>query len=224
MHFDMHVHSKYSYDCRSPILKILKIAKKKRLDGLAITDHNTILGYAEAKTLAGQFGLQLIPGHEVKTKDGDLLIYGITEVLKPFQTAVETVEQARAMGATIVAAHPYDPFRKGIGDLLRMVKIDGVEVANSHCINNRRAKTAALEQGLAHVGGSDAHICAEIGFCYTVCEEDPLTAIRKGTCSAVGGFKMKSLPLAMAHGLLTLPGRVKERMKRWNFRKARKTK
>jgi predicted metal-dependent phosphoesterase TrpH len=222
MHFDLHVHSKYSYDCRSPIEKILKTAQKKRIDGLAIMDHNTVAGYLAAKPLADSFGLHLVPGYELKTKDGDLLLYGITDLLKPFQPASESIESARELGAVIVAAHPYDPFRKGIGDLIGRVKIDGVEVANSHCVNNRKAKKAALDYGLAQVGGSDAHICAEIASCYTLCDDEPLTAIRTGRCTAIGGFRVRSLPLAMAHGLLTIPGRVRERVKRWNFRRRRR--
>ncbi len=223
MHFDLHVHSNYSYDCRSPIEKILKTAKKKRLDGLAIMDHNSVKGYLKAKPLAEIMGLHLVPGYELKTREGDILIFGTIEVIKPFQPAEESVESARELGAVIVAAHPFDPFRRGIGKLIGKIKIDGVEVANSHCVDTKKAKKAALENGLAQVGGSDAHICSEIGTSYTLCDDEPLTAIKSGKCSAVGGLRIRSLPLAMAYGVLTIPGRFRERVKRWNFRKARKT-
>jgi len=45
---DLHVHSAYS-DGLGDIHDILKTARLKGLDGLAITDHDTLKGYCEAK-------------------------------------------------------------------------------------------------------------------------------------------------------------------------------
>jgi len=44
LHLDMHIHSKYS-DGHSSVTDLFKTAKKKRLDGMAITDHNTLEAY-----------------------------------------------------------------------------------------------------------------------------------------------------------------------------------
>jgi predicted metal-dependent phosphoesterase TrpH len=193
------------------------------LDGIAITDHNSVKGCLKAKPLARELGIELIPGYELKTKEGDILIFGTTEVLKPLQPAEESVELARDLGAVLVAAHPFDPFRKGIGELINGLNLHGVEVANSHCVNNRRAKYIAIRNGLAQVGGSDAHISREIGNAYTLCDEDPLTAIKTGRCTARGGLKIRSLPIAMTYGVLTIPGRLRERVKRWKLRRLRRT-
>lgn len=46
--FDFHIHSKFSYDSLLSPKRILRIAKKRGLDGIAITDHNTIRGALEA--------------------------------------------------------------------------------------------------------------------------------------------------------------------------------
>ena len=46
---DLHIHSKYSYDGILEPKDIVKIAIKKGLDGIAITDHNTVKGALEAK-------------------------------------------------------------------------------------------------------------------------------------------------------------------------------
>jgi len=47
--FDLHIHSKYSKDSINDPKWIIKIAKNKGLNGVAITDHNTIKGSLVAK-------------------------------------------------------------------------------------------------------------------------------------------------------------------------------
>ncbi|MCW3133792.1 MAG: PHP domain-containing protein [Methanophagales archaeon] len=42
MKYDLHIHSKYSSDGIIEPEKIIKIALKRGLDGIAITDHSTI--------------------------------------------------------------------------------------------------------------------------------------------------------------------------------------
>ena len=49
MKFDLHIHSKYSHDGVMEPKKIVDIAIKKKLDGIAITDHDTIRGGLESK-------------------------------------------------------------------------------------------------------------------------------------------------------------------------------
>ena len=41
---DSHIHSEYSPDSSSKIDDILKVAKKEKLDVIAISDHNTVDG------------------------------------------------------------------------------------------------------------------------------------------------------------------------------------
>jgi len=44
MKYDLHIHSKYSHDSLLSPDNILKVARKRGLGGIAVTDHNTILG------------------------------------------------------------------------------------------------------------------------------------------------------------------------------------
>ena len=48
MKFDLHVHSKYSSDGVLDPENIVRIARKRGLAGIAVTDHNTIRGGIEA--------------------------------------------------------------------------------------------------------------------------------------------------------------------------------
>ena len=49
--YDLHIHTNYSSCSRINPKKLLKIAKKRGLDGIAITNHNTIQGGLEVKKL-----------------------------------------------------------------------------------------------------------------------------------------------------------------------------
>ena len=51
MKYDLHIHSKYSSDGVLDPEKIVKIAAKRGLNGVAITDHNTIIGGLKRRTM-----------------------------------------------------------------------------------------------------------------------------------------------------------------------------
>ena len=48
---DLHIHSKYSFDSLLSVEKIIKTAEKKKLDGIAICDHNSLKGGLKAKKI-----------------------------------------------------------------------------------------------------------------------------------------------------------------------------
>ena len=49
--YDLHIHSKYSACSNLKLKIILKFAKKRKLDGIAVTDHNTMKGALQLKKL-----------------------------------------------------------------------------------------------------------------------------------------------------------------------------
>ena len=53
--YDLHLHSTYSPDSLIKLSEVVKLYKKKSYTGFALTDHNTVAGHAEAKTLAKDF-------------------------------------------------------------------------------------------------------------------------------------------------------------------------
>ncbi|NYG55241.1 PHP domain-containing protein [Nocardioides perillae] len=66
MRVDLHTHSRVSDGTQSP-RELVQAAKAAGLDVLALTDHDTAAGWAEAATAAEEVGLQLVPGMEVST-------------------------------------------------------------------------------------------------------------------------------------------------------------
>lgn len=67
---DMHYHTAYSHDCKTPVRDILKLARKNGLS-VAFTDHNRIGGVREARS---QKNVLVIPAVELCSKEGKEVI------------------------------------------------------------------------------------------------------------------------------------------------------
>jgi predicted metal-dependent phosphoesterase TrpH len=193
MKLDMHIHSSYSRDASARPKDIVSLCKKSGLDGLAITDHNSIGGWTEAESLASELGLVFVRAVELSTKDGHVLAYGVHELVPRGLSVEETIEKVHEAGGVAVAAHPRR-FPSGMGlALARTRPFDGIEVINggSSARSNRHARKVAELKGSAITAGSDAHELDQVGKAYTIVEsvlteDDVLDAIRKKRTS-VGG-------------------------------------
>jgi predicted metal-dependent phosphoesterase TrpH len=64
---DLHTHSNAS-DGSCPPREVVRLAKQRGLKALALTDHDTIDGLAEAVAAGEEFGLEIIPGVEISAK------------------------------------------------------------------------------------------------------------------------------------------------------------
>lgn len=67
MKFDLHVHTNYSDGLYEPC-KVVELAVERSLNGIAITDHDTVLGLREAMECSKKYeGFSVIPGIELGT-------------------------------------------------------------------------------------------------------------------------------------------------------------
>ena len=82
MKYDLHIHSKYSSDGVLDPEKIVKIAAKRGLNGVAITDHNTIIGGLKAKNYETE-DFKVIVGSEISTERGEIIGLFLKEEIKP---------------------------------------------------------------------------------------------------------------------------------------------
>ena len=76
MKCDMHMHTRYSHDSNLEPRKILKIAKRRGIDAVAITDHGTIKGgLAVKKEVRGMNNaVSVIVGAEILTERGEICL------------------------------------------------------------------------------------------------------------------------------------------------------
>ncbi len=166
-HYDLHVHSKYSADCKSEPKVIIKTAEKMGLKGIAITDHDTVKFHKRVKI---ETGILIVPGIEISTEGGHVIGLGVRENIQKRMTLEETVEKIREEGGEVVMAHPYDFMRKGVGK--RMEKLQNVIIETQNGATfiqkfNEKAKQYAQKNKLGETGGSDAHRIKDIGMAYT---------------------------------------------------------
>lgn len=203
--YDLHIHSFYSgCSCIRPE-KLLAAAKKRGLDGIAVTDHGTIRGGLETKKLNKDKNFEVIVGAEIKTEAGEILGYYLKKEIKS-KKAVDVIKEIHSQGGIAVIAHPFSHglLRKCLRVDLRELKgLDGVEVHNSRNMfgwENFYSAMAAEKYRLARFGGSDAHFCYEIGRGFTFFRGDLKTAVKNRSTDAAG----KIAPLPWARGLSML--------------------
>lgn len=67
---DFHIHSNRSCDGDFSPAELVGMAREKGLRAISIADHDTVAAYPEAVELAGEAGVEMIPGIEVTTLFG----------------------------------------------------------------------------------------------------------------------------------------------------------
>ena len=181
MKIDMHIHSDYSWDCIMKTEKIAKIAKRKGLDGISITDHDTMDGLKQKCNLIKKFDLLSIPGVEIKRNKSDFLIYFVEDknILKIHNT-VELIDIVHSFEGIIALAHPYRRGYELPGKEI-LERIDAIEVFNSRSRleDNRKAIQLAEKFNKITIGGSDAHTYRYIGLGTTIIEGNDIEDIKR---------------------------------------------
>ncbi len=167
---DFHIHTYWSRDSMSSPRDVLKMAYKKGLRVIAITDHNEIGGALETAKEARLLGIdiEVIIGEEIKTSRGDIIGLFLTEKIRKGLSPEETIDLIKEQGGIVVVPHPFD--RKGRGALGEYTvkiahRIDFIEVENGRTpsYNNKKAKIFSERHGIPGIGGSDAHWFREVG-------------------------------------------------------------
>jgi len=175
---DLHIHTVYSYDGTASVPAVLARAKQVGLDVIAITDHDEIRGALKAFELAPEMGIEVIPGIEITTAEGDLLALFVTEKFQPGQPLIETILKVGEAGGICIAPHP---MARGAGmkslsgvSILRALDhpiasriLIGIETYNATALDRESnllaQKLWAECPGTTQVGNSDAHVLQAIG-------------------------------------------------------------
>ncbi|MDD4976935.1 MAG: PHP-associated domain-containing protein [Bacteriovorax sp.] len=171
----------------SPI-EAVKQAKEINLDGIAITDHNTLKGLDEALNAAEKYGIIVIPGVEISAKDiftphpRHVIALGINpeitqeQNIPKNQSIEKVIKWIHDQGALAIAAHPFNPevsrFKQEPFSLNKRLlekhsdKIDAIETMNL-LGNNFPAQYWAKKNNIPQLGSSDSHHLKQIGLVTT---------------------------------------------------------
>jgi predicted metal-dependent phosphoesterase TrpH len=167
MRLEFHCHTHYSSDGLISPRKLVEVCRRKGIDRIVVTDHNTIAGALAAYQLDPQ---RVIVGEEILTQSGELLAAFVQEEIPSGLPALETISILREQEAFISVSHPFDTHRKGHWKVPALLEItplvDAIEVFNSRCIFpsfNHKARAFAQQHGILGTVGSDAHAASEVG-------------------------------------------------------------
>ncbi|MGC9310713.1 MAG: CehA/McbA family metallohydrolase [Candidatus Aenigmatarchaeota archaeon] len=198
MLFELHAHSWYSKDkfgdegYASPV-ELVRVAKERGLNGIAITDHNCFKSWDSVKNLRLDDFL-IIPGEEVSTRQGHMIALGINEFVRPGRHFLETIDEIHGKGGIVIAPHPFDLHGKGLEE--RSQHCDAIEAFNAMSLDrfsNIRAKKFCALHEKAAVAGSDAHTSSMLGRGVTQINSElyidsVLDSVRAGRTKITGNY------------------------------------
>jgi predicted metal-dependent phosphoesterase TrpH len=205
MLIDLHVHTNHTRGCTATAREVVHRAREAGLDGVVITDLNTLEALPEVSEAARAEGFLALCGVELATDRGHYLCFfpDPSRVPAPAQMlgsatpwpVREVLAKVRELGGAAVAAHPYDKsIERPSGDVIftldGLSAIEGLNARRKPAVNDL-AIEAADHMNLPCTGASGAHELAEIGRAATLfrdpvaTEADLVAQLRAGTVFSV---------------------------------------
>ncbi|MCH8110024.1 MAG: PHP domain-containing protein [Chloroflexi bacterium] len=219
MIIDIHTHTyPTSIDSLLSPEELIKESKRLGLDGICLTDHDGFWNPDEVLALGREHDYLVLPGCEVTTEEGHLLVYGLSKYIFGMHRASVVKQMVDEVGGVMVVAHPYrrvyrenaDKDDASYDEMLDRAarnevfgKVNAVEVLNSRGSEQENAFSldVAKRFGLKGTGASDAHKLADIGTFATEferpisCLEEFIEEIKAGRFSPVVMSKQTSLKI-----------------------------
>jgi hypothetical protein len=169
---DFHIHS--SPDGMPP-WDAAREAHRRRLDVIALTGHNSMIGWWLWRHAPWREpGVMVLPGEELTSVGYHMAIVGLSSTIPWHQSAASAAAAAHEQGAVAILAHPATVLPGLISDAdLRAV--DGIEVVPvpergpdaGRKLFSEFYRRASVLRPVAIIGSSDYHYTAPIGLCRT---------------------------------------------------------
>ncbi len=169
MRFDIHIHTSFSSCSSLAPSEVIAKAAAAGLDGVCITDHNSMDIRQSLREGVQDNGLVVIFGMEYDTPGGDFLIFGPFEDIPAGFDARELLRYVHNAGGIAIGAHPERRSRPLDSRLLEKGLLRHIEIFNGRnsTNENREAVKAARRNNLFGLAGSDAHTIEEVGDIFT---------------------------------------------------------
>jgi len=177
---DFHVHTRYSFDSFTPTKTVIEMARRRGLNGIAVTDHNTVKGALAALEANKYDDFLIIPGIEIKSDVGDIIALYVTEEIESRRFA-EVIAEIHEKGGLAYLPHPIRTFgAEDVPEVHRLnPEIDLWELYNGRYDGKDFDAARSLFETLAistALSGSDAHFPWEVGLLRTVLSSAPRDA------------------------------------------------
>lgn len=172
--FDLHVHSSdRSRDSGVRAPEIAVQAEHRGLDGVVLTEHNAIWPPDELRQLNERFDVLLLPGMEIGTDVGHVLVYGLERFTPELLEIGSLRSIVRSEGAVMALAHPMRPFHGQHASRSRFEEwFDALETINGDHADTEGGPFEQLADriGIGAIGGSDVHSQQAVGRAVTAFE------------------------------------------------------
>lgn len=197
MRIDLHTHSNHS-DGTGPPAQVVREAAAAGLDVLALTDHDTAAGWAEADRAGAEVGVSVIPGIEVSCRSRGSSVHLLAYLVDPQEEAFRTeLDQARAsrdgrlrrMAELLIE----DGYLESIEEVLAQAK-EGATLGRPHLADAMVANGRYATRDEAFAGVLSSGSRYYVGH-YA---PDPVRAVE--VTRAAGGVPVLAHPLASARG------------------------
>lgn len=192
MFIDLHMHEKNcSLDSHLALEEMVELAKKRHLDAICITDHDSMGLKDYAKEVSEKTDFPIFVGIEYYSLDGDILAFGIDHYPEERIGAQEFIDLVHDQGGVVISAHPFRHNRRGLeGELDVLRDVDAIEILNGSTLPDASMMAVyyARKHGFAITGGSDCHYPDKVGVCATYFPneirtlDDLVSAIRNKEC------------------------------------------
>ena len=176
---EFHTHTRFSQDSLLGKYAYLFMLKLRKINVIAVTDHNTIKGAVYLKPFLKKHNIDVIVGEEIFTTEGEIIGLFLKDEIPYGMTPEKTVTAIKNQGGIVYIPHPYDEKRyktvlKEKAILNLKDKIDLMEIHNGRNISPRysaKQTEIADKYTITPIVGSDAHTIAELGRNYVVMQE-----------------------------------------------------
>lgn len=229
MRIETHVHTKYSKDSLQCFWPLYLKCRLKKIDVIAITEHNNIDGGVAFKKFCEKHGnkIKVIVGEEIFTDSGEIIGLFLKENIEPRLTVRETIYEIKKQGGVVYVPHPYDLKRyKTVlkEEYIAEFKdtIDCIEVHNGRNVSTEydvKQKEIAEKYGINPVIGSDAHTTMEIGRNYMECDVkyDDYTLTAEYFKSCIPEFQFHSSECLMIAHKITIGAKFLKLLRKGEF-------
>lgn len=164
---DMHLHEKtYSLDSFQRLEDMVQTARKRGLDAICITDHDSMGLKEYAEEYSKQVDFPIFVGVEFFSLQGDIIAFGIDSIPSERISAQDFINYVAERGGVCFSCHPFRNNNRGLEEKLKGVKgLTGVEVLNGSTDYdaNKKAFEYCNELGIMPIGASDAHDLDQLG-------------------------------------------------------------
>lgn len=203
---DLHAHSTVSDGTETPA-RLMEQAAAAGLWGVALTDHDSTSGWAEAAAAVPATGVVLIPGMELSTRDGFMSVHMLAYLIDPLDMTLlaETarIRESRMTRAEEIVRRIGRDYELSWDDVLAQTA-EGTTIGRPHIADALVARGHVPTRSAAFAG----ILHPRSGYAQPHYAPDPLTGVR--LIRAAGGVPVLAHPGTRGAERVIPPERLKQ--------------